>query len=156
MAEDVKRLGFLMELIESEKISRPELCRRLGITRQNLYAFFRRDDMKLSCLEEILAAMGYEVKVTLRQRKAHASALIKAMEELIGPEKLKRLSFLEIAMKLYGISKKDLSEKLEITTVGINRWFVADDIAISYLYDIAGLYDLELNFKTKKKAKNRK
>ncbi len=60
------------------------------------------------------------------------------------PQGTDRLAFLRIALKKYGISRKDLAEKLGLNYTGVNRWFHVDDIAISYIFDIAELYGLKV------------
>jgi transcriptional regulator with XRE-family HTH domain len=66
------------------------------------------------------------------------------IEPLVGQGGLKRLAFLRIAMGLYGIERKKLAEQLGISYNGVNRWFHVDDIAISYIFKIAKLYDLKV------------
>ena len=56
-----------------------------------------------------------------------------------------------IALKKYGISRKDLAEKLGLNYTGVNRWFHVDDIAISYIFDIAEIYDLKVKTTIKPK-----
>ena len=63
------------------------------------------------------------------------------------PLGLSRLSFLRVALQQYGISRKELAEKLELHYMGVNRWFKVDDIAVSYLYEIAQLYGLQVKVK---------
>lgn len=64
-----------------------------------------------------------------------------------------RLAFLQIAMKLNGIERKELAQRLELFYTGVNRWFKVDDIAISYLFKIAELYGLKLGVSVKKTGK---
>ena len=47
-------------------------------------------------------------------------------------------------MGQYGIQRKDLAEKLGLNYTGVNSWFKVDDISISYIYRIAGLYGLDV------------
>lgn len=44
---------------------------------------------------------------------------------------------------MYGISRKDVAEKLGLNYTGVNRWFRVDDIAI-YIFKIAGCYCLKV------------
>ena len=54
------------------------------------------------------------------------------------------ISFLRVAFALYGINRKTLSDDLGLNLTGVNRWFRVDDIAISYIFEIAGLYGLKV------------
>ena len=49
-----------------------------------------------------------------------------------------------VAFALYGINRKALAEALDLNLAGVNRWFRVDDIAISYIFEIAELYGLKV------------
>ena len=62
-----------------------------------------------------------------------------------------RLAFLRVAMKKYGITRKDLADRLGLNYTGVNRWFFIDDMAISYIFKIAELYGLKVKTSIKPK-----
>jgi hypothetical protein len=126
----------------------------MGVSPQNIFTYFKRDDMKLSYAQEIASRLGYDL--SFRFEKADGVSGQKAyieIENLVNESGLMRLAFLRLAMGQYGIQRKTLAEQLGIGYTGLNRWFKVDDIAISYLFKIADLYGLTVRVKaTQKKA----
>ena len=120
----------------------------MGVSAQNIFTYFQRDDMKLSYAQEIASRFGCSVQFMLEKADASsASAALLDLESLVNGTGLARLAFLRVAMGQYGIERKDLASKLGIGYTGVNRWFKVDDIAISYIYRIAELYGLEVKVK---------
>ena len=147
MAESEKKLQFLLSLMESKGVGKNEIARMMGVTPQNVFTYFKRDDIKLSYAQEIANKLGYDLSFRLESEDAQQRNVIMEIEGLVGKDGLQRLAFLRVAMSQYGIERKDLAEKLGISYTGVNRWFKVDDIAISYLYKIAELYGLKVKIK---------
>jgi transcriptional regulator with XRE-family HTH domain len=144
MAESEKKLQFLLEMMEAKGVGKHELARLMGVSPQNIFTYFKRDDMKLSYAQDVAGKLGYDLSIVLEKDDAPLSNVIVNVEALIGQEGILRLAFLRIAMSRYGIERKDLAEKLGLNYTGVNRWFKVDDIAISYIYKIAELYGLKV------------
>lgn len=136
-------LSFLESLLASIGVSKPELARLMKMSPQNIFAYFRRDDMRLSFAQEIVDRLGYVLSFSL-EREAPSSMHVVEIELSQGTDTIDCLAFLRIAMQKYGISRKDLAEQLGLNYTGVNRWFHVDDIAISYIFKIAELYDLKV------------
>ena len=147
MAESEKRLQFLLSLMELRGVSKHELARMMGVSPQNIFTYFKRDDMKLSYAQEMASRLGYDISYRLEKEGAETRDVVLDIEGLVGKDGLQRLAFLRVAMSQYGIERKKLAEQLELNYTGVNRWFKVDDIAISYLYKIAELYDLKVKIK---------
>ena len=147
MAESEKRLQFLLSLMESKGVGKHELARMLGVSPQNVFTYFKRDDMKLSYAQKIAKLLGYDLSFRLESESAPLRDVIVEIEGLVGKDGLQRLAFLRIAMSQYGIERKDVAEKLELNYTGVNRWFKVDDMAISYIYKIAEIYGLKVKIK---------
>lgn len=145
MAESEKRLQFLLSLMEMKGITKVELARRLGVTPQNVFTYFQRDDMKLSLAQKIVGLIGYDLQISLE--KDSPKSVIVEIENLVGKDGLARLAFLRIAMSQYGITRKDMAQKLDLNYTGVNRWFYVDDMALSYVYEIAETYGLTVRIK---------
>lgn len=148
MPENEKRLQFLLDMLTETGVSKRELARRMGMSYQNMFVYFQRDDMKMSQAEAIASKLGYELIFTLngKKRKQRADKLVMELEGIVGDDaKLQRLAFLQIAMKLNGIERKVLAQQLGLNYTGVNRWFKVDDISISYLFRIAELYNLKVD-----------
>lgn len=147
MAESEKKLQFLLSLMESKGVGKHELARMMGVTPQNVFTYFKRDDMKLSYAQEVAAKLGYDLSIRMESEDAPQRNVIVDIEGLVGKDGIQRLAFLRIAMSQYGIERKKLAEQLELNYTGVNRWFKVDDIAISYIYKIAELYGLKVKIK---------
>lgn len=147
MAESEKRLQFLLSLMELRGVSKHELARMMGVSPQNIFTYFKRDDMKFSYAQEMASRLGYDLSYRLEKEGTESRDVVLDIEGLVGKDGLQRLAFLRVAMSQYGIERKKLAEQLELNYTGVNRWFKVDDIAISYLYKIAELYDLKVKIK---------
>jgi len=147
MAESDKRLEFLLSLMEIRGVSKHELARIMGVSPQNIFTYFKRDDMKLSLAQEMASRLGYDLSYRLEKEGGAARDVVLDIEGLVGRDGLQRLAFLRVAMAQHGIERKKLAEQLGLNYTGVNRWFKVDDIAISYLYKIAELYGLKLKIK---------
>lgn len=147
MAESEKKLQFLLSLMESKGVGKHELARMMGVSPQNVFTYFKRDDMKLSYAQEVASKLGYDLSFRLESEDAPLRNVIVDIEGLVGKDGLQRLAFLRIAMSQYGIERKKLAEQLGLNYTGVNRWFKVDDIAFSYIYKIAELYGLKVRIK---------
>ena len=146
MAESEQRLQFLLSLMEVRGVSKHGLARIMGVSPQNIFTYFKRDDMKLSVAQEMASRLGYDLSYRLEKEDGMRD-VVTDIEGLVGKDGIQRLAFLRVAMKQYGIERKKLAEQLGLNYTGVNRWFKVDDIAISYLYKIAELYGLKLKIK---------
>ncbi len=141
-------MSFLESLLVATGTSKTSLADLMGVSKQNIFTYFRRDDMKLSYAQEISARLGYDL--SFRFEKTEEGTGVNTFIEIESPTKengLMRLAFLRIAMGQYGIDRNKLAEQLGISNTGVLRWFKVDDIAISYLFKIADLYGLAVKVK---------
>ena len=145
-----KRLEFLESLLLATGTNKSQLAKIMGVSAQNIFTYFQRDDMKLSYAQEIASRLGFKLGFTLEKDGApSSSATLMDIEGLVNANGLSRLAFLRVAMGQYGIQRKDLAEKLGLNYTGVNRWFKVDDISISYIYEIAKFYGLEVKVNLK-------
>lgn len=63
------RLKSLLMLMYSDGITIAELARRCNLTRQAVNARFTSDDCKLSDLEKMVEALGYECTLTIMKKE---------------------------------------------------------------------------------------
>lgn len=146
MAESEKRLQFILSLMEVKGVGKHELARMMGVSPQNIFTYFKRDDMRLSYALEVARRLGYDLTFRLESEEGPKNVMVE-IEGLVGKDGLSRLAFLRVAMSQYGIDRKKLAEQLGLNYTGVNRWFKVDDIAISYVYKIAELYGLKVKIK---------
>ena len=100
--------------------------------------------MRLSVAQAAAAELGCDLTFALEREEASTSPLVLDIESLVGQNGLTRLAFLRVAFSMYGISRKDVAEKLGLNYTGVNRWFRVDDIAINYIFKIADCYGLKV------------
>ena len=114
MAESEKRLQFLLSLMEIRRVSKHELARIMGVSPQNIFVYFKRDDMKLSVAQEMASRLGYDLSYRLVKEDGPARDVVLDIEGLVGKDGLQRLAFLRVAMGQYGIERKALAEQLDL------------------------------------------
>lgn len=151
MAENAKNLQFLHSLLAMTCTNKHELARLMETTPQNIFTYLKRDDMKLSYAQQIADKLGYKLVFSFENDAVNAGNIVISIDSMVGSQGLNRLAFLQVAMKLNGIERKKLAEQLGLNYTGVNRWFKVDDIAISYLFKIAELYNLKVCIKAEKK-----
>lgn len=154
MAENVKRLQFLETMLESRGVSKSQLASIMGVSPQNIFTYFKRDDMKLSLAQEMASRLGYTLSFSLEGERTSSENVILDIESFVGENGLNRLAFLRAAMGIYHIERKKLAEQLGIGYTGLNRWFKVDDVAVSYIFKTAELYDLKVRVKAQIKQDN--
>ena len=147
MAESEKKLQFILSMMESRGVGKHELARMMGVSPQNIFTYFKRDDMKLSYAEEIADKLGYGFSISMESEGDSLQTIIVDIENLVGKDGMQRLAFLRIAMSRYGITRKAIAEELGLNYTGVNRWFKVDDIASSYVYRIAENHGLKVRIK---------
>jgi len=140
-------LQFLLSLMEVRGVSKHELARIMGVSPQNIFTYFKRDDMKLSVAQEMASRLGYDLSYRLEREGGPTHDVVMDIEGLVGKDGIQRLAFLRVAMAQNGIERKKLAVQLGLNYTGVNRWFKVDDIALSYIYRIAELYGLTVKIK---------
>ena len=64
----VKRMRPIIDALLDENVSISQLSEEIGISRQSINRWFNVDDAKLSQVEELGRAMGYEVELKLTKK----------------------------------------------------------------------------------------
>ena len=87
--------------------NKSQLAKIMGVSAQNIFTYFQRDDMKLSYAQEIASRFGCSVQFMLEKADASsASAALLDLESLVNGTGLARLAFLRVAMGQYGLEVK--------------------------------------------------
>lgn len=159
VAERMPNMGFLWKLILESGVSKASICEKLGMSYQNLYAMFVRDDLKLSLVKEIINILGYDFVLFYYKEGKSTEKLVTDFETTVNsiiPETMSvaRLTFLHVAMKVYNLSRKDVTDAIGVAPGQLSRIFAADDIFMSYLFRIAEKCDLQLKMRLLKRESN--
>lgn len=145
----VERLKFLTEFMRQTCNTTSSIAKKVGIGRQAIYNYLIRDNMSLKMVHQIMDACNCKIVFSMQKpEEENRNIVIKLNDEFCRywPEKMRlsKMSFLTIAMSRYGISAKEISEKLHIARSTISTWFVTDNVMISHIYDICEAFGLEL------------
>lgn len=137
-----KRLAFLEDLLNMERITQKQAGSSCGITQAALSKWFSPeiDDARISQIEKIVNGLGFQISFELISDDAPQKERIK-IEKLMNLSTtgitLKRLSFLRVAMASKGLTEKDLAAALGQQTQSIYAFFRQDDMQISKVFVIA-------------------
>ena len=63
--EQVVNLKFLDRFIKKMKWTKPQFAEKIGMTKANIYHWFKVDDIQLTTLNSAFEKLGYEVVFTM-------------------------------------------------------------------------------------------
>lgn len=154
------RLQFLSDFMAATHTDAPQVAEMLQITRNSVYTWFneKTDDVRLSQAMEIIDRKGYALNISLFRPGDTETPLITDLKKLIdnscGKAKLKRMSFLFIALDRYNISIKTLVKEIDVRYTTFRYWCGNDDIMISRIFQIADVMGLSIVFDIRRKPQN--
>ena len=145
--DQVVNLKFLDKFIKKMKWTKPQFAEKIGMTKANIYHWFKVDDIQLTTLNNAFEKIGYEVVFTMDMPKKRGEEEINiSLDEKdkpsVGPKK--NLEFLRRALYDNDIDQNALSKKLGIDVETIDYWFRHDKCYISYFFQIAKYTGMKL------------
>lgn len=146
---DVKNLRFLADFMRLSGNTTTTLAQKVGIGRQAIYNYFKRDDMSIQMIYKIIESNGCKIRFIMeRPEPADSDVIIRLNNYFLKnlPEGIKfgKLYFVNLAMQRYLITAKDICEKLGCARSTVSAWFTTDNMMISYVYRICEAFDLKL------------
>lgn len=143
----VTNLNFLDRFIKKMKWTKPQFAERIGMTKANVYHWFKVDDIQLTTLNSAFERIGYEVVFSMEMPKKRGEETINI--ELREKDKAeqcngKKLDFLRRALYDNEIDQRALATKLGIDVETIDYWFRHDKCYISYFFRIARYTGMKL------------
>ena len=150
--EQVVNLKFLDRFIKKMKWTKPQFAEKIGMTKANIYHWFKVDDIQLTTLNSAFEKIGYEVIFTMDMPRRRGDEEINISidekdEPTTGPKK--NLEFLRRALYDNDIDQNALSRKLGIDVETIDYWFRHDKCYISYFFQIAKYTGMKLKIDIK-------
>ena len=141
-------LKFLTDFMEETGLTTASVAELVGISRQAVYYWFKKDDVKISMIYNLFEAYGYKIEFDLIKERA-ADGEPARVEMAVERKQTtgKRLEFLASALKRYNIYREDISPKMGIGNTTIYYWLSHDDVFISYIYQLAEVAGLRLSIK---------
>ena len=128
----LKNLKFLGEFMTALGLTTTSAAQKVGLTQVSIYYWLKKDDAKLSAVENLIDKCGFILSIDLIPVEQDPQSNTEIVLEL---PKRKRLSFLEDALSQQ--DKEQVASKLDIGFSTIYYWLEHDDIFISYIYKIA-------------------
>ena len=147
-------LRFLDKFLKMMKWSKPQFAEKIGMTKANVYHWFKVDDIQLTTLNSAFDKIGYEVVFSMEMPQNRGDEIINiSLDEKDQPENTsgKKLEFLRRALYDNDIDQNALSKKLGIDVETIDYWFRHDKCYISYCFLIAKYTGMKLKIDIKPK-----
>ena len=138
------RLRFLYDFMRLSGVTIAKVAELTGLTRQSVYHWFDRDDMKISQLHRVLELCGCRLTFSLDRELPQEKSFVVVNMSLPEADPPKRLGFLKMAMDRYDISRDRLADLLGVGCSTVSRWLASDDCFISYIFESAELLGLKL------------
>ena len=143
----VSNLKFLDRFIKTMNWTKPQFAEKIGMTKANVYHWFKVDDIQLTTLNSAFDKIGYEVVFSMEMPQNKGDEIINiSLDEKDQPENTsgKKLEFLRRALYDNDIDQNALSKKLGIDVETIDYWFRHDKCYISYFFLIAKYTGMKL------------
>lgn len=160
--DNVKNLKFLVKFMEGISITNADVARVLGCKRPILTYYFKRDDMPLSKICEIVNGFDYDIQFRLSKEDIVQDSadginyIINTVStvEILPRFRGKRLAYLLSYLESHGIAYMKLARDLGMGYSTLMKWLTGDDCFISNLRKIAAVLgtNLEIEIRPKSKA----
>ena len=150
--QQVSNLKFLDKFIKTMKLTKPQFAEKIGMTKANVYHWFKVDDIQLTTLDSTFEKLGYEVIFNMDMPKKRGEEIINIEinhQDINESAPKKRLSFLRHALYDNDIDQNVLAKKLGIDVETIDYWFRHDKCYISYFFRIAKFTGMKLKIDIK-------
>ena len=131
------RLKFLADFMKAAGLTINYVAELMGLSRQAVWHWFAKDDMKMSQIYRLFELCGYRILFVLDKEVPGNGLPVKVTMSVINPDGPQRLSFLKTALDRHDISRENLAGKLNVGKATLYNWFKADDCFLSYIYAIA-------------------
>jgi hypothetical protein len=140
VTKPLRNLAFVRDFLNRQGIGVPRAAEMLGLSRQAVNHWFAKDDARLSSIQSLFTACGYNLVLSFERPAVQSGPAIICQEEPLAPSEVRshgRLAFLDNAIRCYGINNSALCRSLGINKTAIQYWFKKDDLFVSHLFDIA-------------------
>ena len=168
---EISNLKFLDKFIKMRKLTKPQFAELIGMTKANVYHWFKVDDIMLKTLNNAFDKIGYEVifkeiKWESKYTDLNAGTIDCIWngftcntadddeEDMPKPDPIKSLDFLRHALYDNDIDQNALAKKLGIDVETIDYWFRHDNCFVSYIFRIAKYTKMKLKVDIRPKDQN--
>ena len=133
----VVRLRFLVDFLKASGLATGQVAELMGITRQSVYHWLAKDDMKLSTVYSLFERAGYRIDFSYESEDRVDDANVVVSMQVLPPVGGARLFFLKRLLQEMNISNEELAVRLGVGRATVYHWFKADDCMVSSLHSIA-------------------
>ena len=148
----VANLKFLDRFIKTMNWSKPQFAEMIGMTKANVYHWFKVDDIQLTTLNNVFEKIGYQVEFSMDMPKSSDEEIINIEldeKDIVVDAPKRSLDFLRRALYDNDIDQHALAKKLKIDVETIDYWFRHDKCYISYFFLIAKYTGMKLKIDIK-------
>ena len=148
-----RRIQFLEDFVNTAGINLVDVASILGLSVPAVRHWFKEDvdDTRLSYVYRIAEHTGYKFDLLLTRSGKEATGVIPVdVDDFIrlpGENyRPKTMSFLTVALRRYGITKKQVAEATGLSHSTIAYFYSIDDISIGRVFDIAYCLNFSIKF----------
>ena len=148
----VVNLKFLDRFIKTMNWSKPQFAEKIGMTKANVYHWFKVDDIQLTTLHSAFEKIGYHVEFSMEAPKSSDEQIISIEldeKDIVADSPKRNLDFLRRALYDNDIDQHALAKKLRIDVETIDYWFRHDKCYVSYFFLIAKYTGMKLKIDIK-------
>ena len=148
----VSNLKFLDRFIKTMNWTKPQFAEKIGMTKANVYHWFKVDDIQLTTLNNVFEKIGYQVEFSMDMPKSSDEEIINIEldeKDIVADAPKRSLDFLRRALYDNDIDQHALAKKLKIDVETIDYWFRHDKCYISYFFLIAKYTGMKLKIDIK-------
>lgn len=141
-------LKFLIDFMEETGLTTASVAELVGISRQAVYYWFKKDNVRISMIYKLFEACGYKIEFDLiKARPTEGEPAMVEMKVEREKKSGKNLEFLASALKRYNINREEIQPKMGLGRTTIYYWLSHDDVFISYIYQLAEIAGLKVSIK---------
>lgn len=141
---ELQNLKFIGEFLEVNYLSTPMIAEKMGISRQSVYYWLKKDDMMISTIYALFDAYGMKIRFELKEPGVKESALKIPVSG--ATSKKPNIGFFEAYLKRNGLKRIQVAELLGVKKCTVDHWFQFDDCFFSYICKFAQLNGLEMKY----------
>lgn len=154
--DNPKVMDFMKQWLRLNGISQATAAERSGINQNTISHWMKVDDAKLSSVENLFDWLGYKISFSLNEPVTQDTQILRIPAKHDGTqiwmksepmpeldkfpktdEDRKRLHYIKVYLIQRGITYKKLAECMGRKPQTVQYWFMADDIFISRIYEMA-------------------
>ena len=144
-----KRLMFIAEFMNRTGNTTTTIAQQMGYkSRQTVFYWLDKDDMKMSKCYELFDACGYKITFSMIAKsevKIDCTADVVMMTEDKPKPGDKRLSFLARAISKSGMTQEAVAKAVGLRRTAIQHWLnEVDDCLVSQVYDTAEVLGMKV------------